>query len=106
MKRLFWMGVGGAAAVIAARSARKTLQPVSAVAGPVTGWLGALRTMGQEFRTAMTEHEAELKATFIDEIASEDNPAPDPRHPAPRSWASRFTDATDDVDDGDEPYSF
>ena len=106
MKRLFWMGVGGAAAVTAARRARKTLQPVAAVAGPAIGWLGALRTMRQEFRTAMTEHEAELKAAFIDEIASDDNPAPDPRRPAPRSGASRFADAPDTADDGDEPYSF
>ncbi len=102
MKRLFWMGVGGVVAVTALRRARKTLQPVTRVAGPVTGWVGAVRQVGQEFRTTMAGHEAELKKAFIEDIASPENPAPDPRRPAAPSWAGRL----DHEDDDHEPYSF
>jgi hypothetical protein len=101
VKRLFWMGVGGVVAVTAAQRARKTLAPVTTVAGPVTDWIGALRQIRQEFHTAMTRHEAELKAAFIEDISSPQNPAPDPRRPSPPSWAARVDDETDD-----ELYSF
>jgi hypothetical protein len=102
VKRLFWMGVGGVVAVAAVRRARRALQPVATVAGPVTDWIGAAREAGREFRTSMTRHEAELKAAFVEDIASPENPAPDPRRPSTPSWAGRV----DDEDDDDEPYSF
>mgnify|MGYP001813463917 CR=1 FL=1 len=96
MKRLFWMGIGGAVAVTGARRARRALQPVSTVAGPVTGWLAAIRTTWSEFAAAMSEHEAELKAAFIEAPAP--GPAPDPRRKQANSWASAA--------DEDEPEDF
>ncbi len=96
MKRLLWMGIGGAVAVTGARRARRALQPVTAVAGPVTGWLEALRTARGEFAAAMSEHEARLKAAFIEAPAP--GPSPDPRRNQARSWARP------DVED--EPYDF
>jgi hypothetical protein len=100
VKRLFWMGVGGALAITAARRARKKLDPVLTAAAPVTGLLGKVRAVRQEIRTAMVAREAELRAAFVEDIADADRPAPGPRRPQPPSWATRLDE------DDDEPYSF
>lgn len=108
MKRLFWMGVGGALAVTAARRTRKKLDPVLTAAAPVTGFLGSVRALRTEFRAAMATHEAELRAAFIEEISSSERPAPDPRLAANKpSWARR-TDVEDlpGEDDDELIYSF
>ena len=101
MKRLFWMGVGGALAVTAARRARKKLDPVLTAAAPVTGFLGTVRATRQEIRTVMSAREQELRAAFIEDVSSPQRPAPDPRRPGPPSWAGRV-----DEHDDDELYSF
>lgn len=101
MKRLFWMGVGGAVAITVARRARQQLEPVMAVTGPVTGWLAEIRKARAELRSAMHEHEADLRRTFVEDIATPERPAPDPRRQGPPSWAGRVDD-----EDGDDLYSF
>lgn len=95
------MGVGGAIAITVARRARQRLEPVMAVTGPVTGWLAQVRSARAELGAAMAEHEAELKAAFVEDIATAEKPAPDPRRQGPPSWAGRVDD-----EDGDDLYSF
>ena len=103
MKRLFWMGVGGALAVTAVHRARKRLDPVLNAAAPVSGLLGSIRATRQDLRTAMAAHEAELRAAFIEEIATTPRPASEPLRPEPPSWARRTAEPDDD---DDELYSF
>lgn len=99
MRRLFWMGLGAAVAVAALRRARRSLGPLADAAAPVTAFAGSVRETGREFRSTMAQHEAELRAAFVEEAGQPDRPRTDPRAPAPPSWARR-------TDDDDEPYSF
>ncbi len=99
MRRIFWMGVGAAVAIVVVRKIRKTVGPYADAAAPVTEAVAAARSTLHEIREKMAEHEAELRATLIEDAGQPDRVAPDPRRPAPRSWASR-------VDDDEELYSF
>lgn len=99
MRRLFWMGVGAAAAIVVVRRVRRTLGPYAAATAPVTEAVSSARSTVREIRETMAAHEADLRATFIEDAGKPDRPTHDPRRPSPRSWASR-------VDDDDELYSF
>jgi hypothetical protein len=101
MRRLFWMGVGAAATVVLVRRARRALGPYAEVAAPVTAWLGSVRDSFTEFTTTMAAHEDELRRAFVEDAGNPDRERPDPRRPAPPSWASPRV-----VDDDDELYSF
>lgn len=99
MRRLFWMGVGAAVTVAAARRARRSLGPVVSAAAPVTAWFATARGTIREITETAAAHEAELRAMLIEDVGQPESSRQDPRRPVPRSWASR-------VDDDDEPYSF
>jgi hypothetical protein len=93
------MGVGAVAAVVVATKVRRALKPYAGAAAPVTDAVSGLRRTVSDIRTTMAAHEAELRATLIEDAGTPDRPRPDPRRPAPRSWASR-------VHEDEELYSF
>ncbi|MFV0426878.1 MAG: hypothetical protein ACK5KU_07570 [Beutenbergiaceae bacterium] len=70
MKRLFWVGVGVAVTVIAARQVAK-VNGVARVISPggIAGSIGALAnsitTMTAQLRESMAEHEASLRANLL-----------------------------------------
>ncbi|QTE28019.1 hypothetical protein [Pengzhenrongella sicca] len=66
MSRLFWIGVGAAAAVVAARKSRALVEAhtppgVAQAAGVVSGLGGALRSARAEFSASLAEREGELR---------------------------------------------
>jgi hypothetical protein len=99
MRRVFWMGVGAVAAIVVVHKVRTVLKPYAGAAAPVTGAVSGLRSTFAEIRSTMAAHEAELRATFIEDAGTPDRPRSDPRQPHPRSWARR-------VDEDEELYSF
>lgn len=70
MKRLFWIGVGAAAAVVTIRRSRdlidsRTPPGVKQAAGVVVGLGGALRAARSEFSAGLAEREAELRHALL-----------------------------------------
>jgi len=73
MKRLFWVGVGAVAAVVAIRKAgglieRHTPPGVARAAGVVTGCGAALRSARAEFTAGLAEREAELRHDLLGDV--------------------------------------
>lgn len=73
MKRLFWISVGAAAAVLVIRKAgdlieRHTPPGVAHAAGVVSGLSGVLRTARTEFTAGFAEREAELRHDLLGDV--------------------------------------
>ncbi|WP_424188449.1 hypothetical protein ACOBQX_10110 [Actinokineospora sp. G85] len=82
MKRLFWMGVGAAAAIALNRKARETAHAVTpaGIAGNVGDALrelaGALGTFGADVRAGMSEREVQLS----EQVEARSGVTPGARH--------------------------
>lgn len=73
MKRLFWIGVGAAAAVVAIRKVgdlvdRHTPPGVAQAVGVIGGLRGALRAARSEFTAGLAERETELRHDLLGDV--------------------------------------
>lgn len=94
MRRLFWMGVGAAGAVVLVQRARKVVQHLPETMVGQVEQAGerassALRTAVADFRLARAEREVELvEALLVEPASSGTESRPRARARADRAWAS------------------
>ena len=132
MRRLFWIGVGAAAAVVVIRKAGALIEShtpagVAQAAGAVTVLRNAVRTAREEFTAGLTEREGDLRRGLLGDAdldqarsradawraeRADRNPAGTApagrgrrgRHSGPGADTAQAQDPSDD--DGDLGYSF